>query len=497
MIFRNRKKLKPKKFHELLYKYTRPKYDCTEADFEELSKLIVENNFNVYIQTAEGYSALTLAVVHRQVGYLDEFLNALHINDESERAISNAFLLASTHAYLAGIKVFLSNKNFQDLGIIHARDEYGNTALINVCKNSNSSDRSCMLCIEALLNAGINPELINSYEGKPYNALFYSIQFDKPKCVRLLVESGVDLNFRGFDGITPILLALSSGSLETLLILLDNNANLNAIDDFHRTALMFASINGNINCFKRILEYESIVNSINKVDINNNSALMYAAKLGNLQNVNKLLTAGGDTSLINVHGYSAAIFASEAKYSECYVNILKKDAEINSNHKMANPETLFWMVDVQSIEAYIYKQNKNGQAEIYKRLQAWVQQVKENGCEDIVSLDDIKPTDQVYLYIAHHTIDGTASRADCLFIPFSVLKRVVNVYEIRAISVSTFYDFLERSKERIIPGIFKPSKIVAVEAGNLHSLMNKYDHVAGCSSVKKLVYSKALASYPA
>lgn len=58
--------------------------------------------------------------------------------------------------------------------------------------------------------------------------------------VLFLLENGADVNVRGRDGLTPLMLASDAGHLEIVRVLLNNGADVNAVNSSGETALTYA-----------------------------------------------------------------------------------------------------------------------------------------------------------------------------------------------------------------------------------------------------------------
>jgi ankyrin repeat protein len=97
---------------------------------------------------------------------------------------------------------------------------------------------------------------------------------------------------------TPIVYACESNAPEALFLLLQlynkwkMMTYIHVKDVFGKTALMYASMNGNVNCVRILLQYNAYENVIDDVD--GLTALGFAARGGHVDIVNILLAAGVD-----------------------------------------------------------------------------------------------------------------------------------------------------------------------------------------------------------
>jgi hypothetical protein len=103
--------------------------------------------------------------------------------------------------------------------------------------------------------------------------------------VKQLLERGADVNVRGKDGETALMIVSWYGKKKIAELLIKKGIDLNAKDNFGRTALMYASWYGHKEIVKLLLEAGADVNAQDKDDI---TALMYAFKNGD-EEIIKLL----------------------------------------------------------------------------------------------------------------------------------------------------------------------------------------------------------------
>ncbi|CAG2210201.1 unnamed protein product [Mytilus edulis] len=111
--------------------------------------------------------------------------------------------------------------------------------------------------VNSLDNVYISEFVKRQLEGK----LFRTILDHKFKLARILVEGGVDVNCRLRTGVTPLILIcdqkvedhLRRMQLHLVRSLINRNADVNAKDNFGRTALTYAFLSGDLQLV-RVLE---------------------------------------------------------------------------------------------------------------------------------------------------------------------------------------------------------------------------------------------------
>lgn len=96
--------------------------------------------------------------------------------------------------------------------------------------------------------------------------------------------------------------AASEGDVDLLKQLLEEGADVDAVDEEGRTALHFACGYGELDCAKVLLEKGA---KLDCVDNNKNTALHYAAGYGQAESVKLLIEAGADRSAKNADGKTA------------------------------------------------------------------------------------------------------------------------------------------------------------------------------------------------
>lgn len=92
--------------------------------------------------------------------------------------------------------------------------------------------------VKLLLDSGAEVNLRDNYGD---DALMYAAGGGHVDVMSLLLERGADINTRGFGGLTPLMAASENGEFEAARYLIDKGAEINAKDPNGTTALMFAA----------------------------------------------------------------------------------------------------------------------------------------------------------------------------------------------------------------------------------------------------------------
>ncbi|MFD0958019.1 ankyrin repeat domain-containing protein [Paenibacillus chungangensis] len=124
-----------------------------------------------------------------------------------------------------------------------------------------------------------------------------------------------------------LILAAENGDTERVLNLLKEGADVNAVDDRGRTAVVAATYANKTDTVKALIEQGA---DINIRDNNLNNVLLYAGASGYLDIVKHSLAAGADTTLTNRFGGTALIPASDRGHVEVVKELLEhSDTDVN------------------------------------------------------------------------------------------------------------------------------------------------------------------------
>jgi len=111
-----------------------------------------------------------------------------------------------------------------------------------------------------------------------------------------------DLEFRGFNGNTPLLLAALEGNAMMVSRLIEAGANLYAINGDFNGVLFNACYSNCPEVIRLLIEAGADIDDTNE---EGTTALMYAASASRVECVSLLLSLGANTQLHNEDGFSA------------------------------------------------------------------------------------------------------------------------------------------------------------------------------------------------
>lgn len=136
-----------------------------------------------------------------------------------------------------------------------------------------------------------------------------------------LLQRGMDVNTSDRMGNTLLMLAARNGDIQTLELLLRNNANVLKNNAYMDTALMLASLQGCLQCVTALVEAGA------EIDPDGWTPLIYAAFQGHAGVVRFLLTLDIDVDAQSDTGFTALMAASRHNHLEVVKILLEHDAD--------------------------------------------------------------------------------------------------------------------------------------------------------------------------
>jgi len=149
----------------------------------------------------------------------------------------------------------------------------------------------------------------------------------RTETVAMLLEKGADMNATDNYGETVLQWASENGHTEIVTMLLKKGADVNAKRNCGNTALSSASYRGYTEIVKMLLKNGAIVNA---EDNHGWTALQLASENGRIETVQMLLDKGADVNAKMEYGYTAFSKASKNGHTEIVVMLLDKGADINT-----------------------------------------------------------------------------------------------------------------------------------------------------------------------
>lgn len=167
------------------------------------------------------------------------------------------------------------------------------------------------------------------------SSLTVSIRSNDVYSVKSRVESGEDVNALSLDLInghywktTPLISASITGNVEIIRVLLEAGADVNGIDEWGNSALMAAAEFEHDDAARLLIGYGADVDAIKK---DMTTALAISARKGNLEIVRILIDAGANVNI--GHGDETVLsLAARSGNLSVVETLVESGAEVNRWH---------------------------------------------------------------------------------------------------------------------------------------------------------------------
>ena len=206
--------------------------------------------------------------------------------------------------------------------------------LVVAAKEGNSD------AVRLLLQSGAE---VNATNRSNFTALMVAVQFGHIDVFKLLIEAGAD--FHEMETQTMLLHeAVHSGNTAMVEMLLSLKFDVNAAKKDGQTPLMTAAREGHVGVFTLLLEKKA---AIDAPDYHDHTLLMYAVRGHNEAIVQKLLRLGVDVNAVNTDGMTALMIAvdnrpcdRENRFLDIIQILLNHGAQVNLRGKKVENATV-------------------------------------------------------------------------------------------------------------------------------------------------------------
>jgi ankyrin repeat protein len=158
--------------------------------------------------------------------------------------------------------------------------------------------------IERLISSGADI-FSETYQG--VTPLIFAVSNNQAKAVELLIDYGSDVNKVTSQGETPLLIAVKNQNAEIAESLIRAGADIDATDRFDATPLHYASVYGYFQIVDMLLYYEA---SIDKKTVEGSTPLLASIWAGNDDIADLLIQKGANMEAKDNEGFTPFLMAS-------------------------------------------------------------------------------------------------------------------------------------------------------------------------------------------
>ena len=199
----------------------------------------------------------------------------------------------------------IRNNNAEIVGLLigagadlNKGDQAGKTAL------SHAAESGKVEMTELLIAAGAD---VNQRDLVGGNSVLWAAGLGTPETLKLVVDAGGEVDVRDINGLTPLQWAAQTGKTESMAILIVAGADVNTTDGLNgESVLMRAARSGRIESIDLLLNNNATTTARTKMGAN---ALHIASEYGNVEAVKRLVAAGLDPMETDSRDWNALDYA--------------------------------------------------------------------------------------------------------------------------------------------------------------------------------------------
>lgn len=197
--------------------------------------------------------------------------------------------------------------------------------------------------VDSLIRAGAHVNVKNDYGITP---LSEAAVVGTPAMLECLLKAGADVNASNDDGQTALMILSRTDKVDAAKLLLNHGANVNLAEKWRgQTALMWAAAEGEPDMLKELASHGADLNARSKVNnwdrqvtaenrakympLGGWTALLFAARQGQLDCAKVLVDAGADKDLQDPDGVSPMVEAIVNGHYEVAAYLADKGADVN------------------------------------------------------------------------------------------------------------------------------------------------------------------------
>lgn len=169
------------------------------------------------------------------------------------------------------------------------------------------------------------PDTAFTINDPEYELLMSASNGDTLKLMALL-ENGVDVNTRNYDGVTPLMYAANNGHLRTVELLIDKGADVNLLPNNRVSALLGACYSEHVYIADTLIQNGANINTKNRFGI---TPLMVAAAFGNYTMADMLIYYGANIDSWDRDDNTALTMAVSYNNANIAELLVEKGSDIN------------------------------------------------------------------------------------------------------------------------------------------------------------------------
>ena len=241
-----------------------------------------------------------------------------HLGDRFSPGIQRT--LAGAHTHLPRLKFTIDSRRIEgDPVPVTIQDKF-----VALCSVGETESASALLGRD---DVDLDKISLRLGLGQARNALMSAALGGHADTVRMLIDAGAEVDASNDYGTTALMFAAMNGSPEVVDALIGKDAETDASDVADMTALMLAAQNGNMEVAIKLVEYGA---EINRQDYYDTTVLMHAAKGGNAELVAELIRRGAEIGARGLSSKTVLMYAAEGGNAELVAGLIGLGADIGA-----------------------------------------------------------------------------------------------------------------------------------------------------------------------
>ena len=285
----------------------------------ETLQAIIDHGADVNVANKDNVTALMIACQTGNASAINVLLNA-----GADPNISGFEAFTCLHyAVLGGCSKDALQTVINNGADVNATDKKNRSALNLACDIGNVD------VIDVLLKAGADTNICEAFNGNTclHDAVIASCSQETLKAI---IDHGADMNAANKNGATALIIACQERIISAINVLLQAGGDPNIADSVNSATPLHYAIDGGCSkeVFQKIIDHGADVDA---VDSDGRTALMIASLKGNVDAITILLNAGADLSISDVYGKTSIHMVKPGSCSkDALQTIVDRGADVNA-----------------------------------------------------------------------------------------------------------------------------------------------------------------------